>query len=558
MADPFYISNILGLSLALSLLTGYIIHYFHVPKVTGYLILGVLLGPFGIELITHNDIDKLRFIYEVALGLIVFSIGGEFKISRFRKMGRRILTISFLEISFTFLFITFLVSCLGKPLSFALLLGIIGIATAPAATLLVLREFDSEGPVTSHILILVGINNLVCLILFRLIFPLTKIVDGSTVTFSFNQAFVLPFCEVVGSLIIGFCLGLIVILGENYLHKKAEVLTLIIATIVMGIEIGLFFHLSPLLINLTLGSAVANLSREYKSLIENIKIIDLPFYMIFFVLAGASLHLDLIPLVGKIGLGYIGGRIAGKLLGIYIGSRRVQAPESVSHYGGIGMLSQAGIAIGLCFMVAKEDPVNGPAITSTILFSVIIFEFLGPILLRWVIIKAGEVKLINIIYKKGPFSFREFIATRLRQIFGLFPREVTQEEGPLRVKHVMRTQVEKIPEDTPFDQILKIIEHSRYNQFPVISDKGNFIGLIAFQEIRDSLYDETIRHLIVAKDLAIPPKVTVTTDTTLDDALQRFTFKDVDFIPVVDKNEPEHLVGILTQRDVLAAFRKKE
>ena len=271
MADPFYISNILGLSLALSLLTGYIIHYFHVPKVTGYLILGVLLGPFGIELITHNDIDKLRFIYEVALGLIVFSIGGEFKISRFRKMGRRILTISFLEISFTFLFITFLVSCLGKPLSFALLLGIIGIATAPAATLLVLREFDSEGPVTSHILILVGINNLVCLILFRLIFPLTKIVDGSTVAFSFNQAFVLPFCEVVGSFIIGFCLGLIVILGENYLHKKAEVLTLIIATIVMGIEIGLFFHLSPLLINLTLGSAVANLSREYKSLIENIK-----------------------------------------------------------------------------------------------------------------------------------------------------------------------------------------------------------------------------------------------------------------------------------------------
>ena len=126
------------------------------------------------------------------------------------------------------------------------------------------------------------------------------------------------------------------------------------------------------------------------------------------------------------------------------------------------------------------------------------------------------------------------------------------------VKHVMRTQMETIHEDAPFDKILKFIEHSRYNQFPVVSNDGNFIGLIAFQEIRDSLYDETIRHLIIARDLSIPPKVTVSANTPLGDALQKFTLTDGDFIPVVDNEDKNRLVGILRQQDALAAFRKKE
>ena len=557
MAELFHISNILGLSLVLSILAGYLIHYLHIPKVTGYLILGILLGPFGMELLTHEDINQLRFVSEVALGLIVFSIGGEFKISRFRKIGHQILVISFLEIFLTLLGVFILVVWVEKNFTLALLLGVIGIATAPAATLLVLREFDSEGPVTHHVLILVGINNLFCLILFRLIFPLVKIVDSPTLGFSGQQAFFWPFFEVIGSLAIGFFLGLIVILGENRLQKKNEFLTLILATIVIGIGIGAFFNLSSLLINLALGSTVANLSGDYKNVVNQIKSVDLPFYIIFFLLAGASLHLDLLPSAGKIGFAYIVGRIVGKLLGIYLGARKIQAPKTVRLYGGLGMLAQAGIAIGICQIITKEDPLHGSIITSTVLSSVILFELLGPVLLRWAIIKSGEVKLINIIYKKGGFPLKDFIAARIRQIFGLFPLKVGQENGVLLVKHVMRTQVETIPEDAPFDQILKFIEHSQYNQFPVVNRHGNFIGLISFQEIRDSLYDESIRNLIIARDLAIPPKVTVSTDTALDQTLQKFTFKDVDFIPVIDIDNPKHLVGILTQRDVLAAFRRK-
>jgi Kef-type K+ transport system membrane component KefB/predicted transcriptional regulator len=558
MPDLFHISNILGLSLALALIVGYLIHYLRVPKVTGYLILGIALGPFGIGFINHEDIGQLRFISEVALGLIVFSIGGEFQISRFRKMGRRILTISLLEICLTLLCVSMLVLCLGESFAIALLLGIIAIATAPAATVLVLREFDSEGPVTNHILILVGLNNLACIVLFRLFFPLVKTAQESAAALSVFNVLLWPFCEVVGSLAIGFCLALIVILGEHRLQKKSEFLTLLLATIVMGIGIGIFFHLSPLLINLTLGATVANLCRDHKTAMEQIRAVDLPFYIVFFILAGASLHLDLIPSVGMIGIAYIGGRIVGKLLGVYLGAQRVQAPESVRHFGGVGMLAQAGIAIGLCLLIAEECSGYGSVITSTVLSSVVFFELLGPVLLRRSLIKSGEVKLINIIYKKGSFSFREFMSTRIGQVFGLIPRKVAEGKEALMVKHVMRTQMEIINEEAPFDQILKFIEHSRYNQFPVISSDGKFIGLIAFQEIRDSLYDETIRHLIIARDLAIPPEVTVSAKTPLEDALKEFTLTEGDLIPVVDNEDKDRLVGILRQQDALAAFGKKE
>ena len=554
---PHY-SIIVGLGLFSALLLGYLIHYFHVPKVTGYLILGILLGPFCFELINAEDINQLHFISEVALGLIVFSIGCEFNASQFRKIGRRIILIYLLDISFTFLAITGLVLCLGKSLSFAVLLGIIGIATAPAATLLVVREFDSEGPVTHHLLILVGINNLICLILFILFFPLIKIVNDPAVIFSLSEGLLWPVCEIVVSLAIGLCLGFVVVLGERHLHRKNELLTLLFAMIIIGIGLGFFFRVSSLLINLTLGCAVANFCREYKNLLDQVKSIDLPFYIIFFLLAGSSLHLDLIPSVGTIGLAYIGGRTAGKVLGVYFGARRVDAPETVYHYGGLGMLSQAGIAIGLCLIIAKEAPVMGSIINSTVLSSVIIFELFGPVLLRWAIIKSGEVKLINIIYKREPSPFWESIAIRMRQIFGLSPSKTSPEGGPLTVKHVMRTQVETIQEDIPFDQILKFIEHSRYNQFPVVDRDGIFVGLIAFQEIRDSLYDESIRNLIIAKDLASSPKITVSTDTALDQALAKFSLKDVDFIPVVNSEGLGKLVGILTQRDVLAAFQVKK
>jgi CBS domain-containing protein len=209
-------------------------------------------------------------------------------------------------------------------------------------------------------------------------------------------------------------------------------------------------------------------------------------------------------------------------------------------------------------IVGQEFDRIGPTVTSTVLASVVVFEIAGPILLRWVLIKSGEVKLISILYRPEDFPFGEFIITRMKHLLGLFSHKEGYNHGPLLVKHLMRTQVETISEETPFEQILKVIEHSRYNQFPVVDREEKFTGLIAFQEIRDSLYDETVRNLIIAKDLAVLPKVTVTPESTLESALEQFTLLDVDFIPVIDGQKSGRLVGMLTQRDVLSAFRERK
>ena len=404
MADLSHTITVLALGLAAALLLGSLVHYARLPKVTAYVVLGIILGPFGARLISPEDIAAYRIVTDFALGLIVFSIGGEFKIGRFRKMGKRIFIVCFFEIFLTLLFVTALVFSIKHDFIFALLLGIIGIATAPAATLLVLREFDSEGPVTNIILILVGINNLVCLGLFRLVFPFVQMVDDPAIAFSVTSLFLWPLGSVMGSLAIGVFLGLLLVFGEGKLRGKGELLTLLFATIAGGIGIGAFLGLSPLLINLALGCSVSNLSRDFKSLINHLKSIDIPFYIMFFVIAGASLHLDLLPAVGMIGLAYVVGRTAGKVLGVYLGAGRISAPKTVRNYGGVGILAQAGIAIGLCMVVEQHFKNIGPIITSTVLAAVVLFEISGPIVLRWVLIKSGEVKTYKFSVSPPSFS----------------------------------------------------------------------------------------------------------------------------------------------------------
>jgi len=362
----------------------------------------------------------------------------------------------------------------------------------------------------------------------------------------------------VGSVVLGIALGSLVIYGEDKVRRRNELLTLVFVVIITGIGLGAFLPVSALIINLALGCTVTNLSRDYNSLINHLKSVDLPFYIMFFVLAGASLHLDLLPTVGIIGVAYVVGRTLGKILGVYVGGLHIRAPETVRKFGGLGILAQAGIAIGLCMIVEHEFKYIGKTITSTVLASVVVFEIAGPILLRWVLLKSGEVKLINFLYRPTGFSLGEFIVTRLKQVLGLFSQHDTHNRGPLLVKHLMRSQIETIAEDTPFDQILKVIEHSRYNQFPVVDKEEKLAGMIAFPEIRDLLYDEAVRNLIIAKDLAVPPKIMLPPDTTLEQALEQFRKTDVDFIPVVEDTESGKLMGMLTQRDVLAAFREKK
>ena len=565
----FMISTLyLGALLILCLMMGRFVSHFRVPKVTGYLLAGILLSPSAINIFSNvlsqridGSICELRFLCDLALGLIAFSIGGEFQNERFKKMGKKIITISICETFATF----FLVFCslffFTTNLPVAICLGILAIATAPAATLLVLREYDSEGVVTNSLLLLTGLNNFICLTLFTICFPaVIALSHGESST-----TFILTIFSSLGSMLVslaaGFILGFLLSVFEKRITKANELIVLTVGTIILGIGLAQMLNVSPLLVNLVMGATVINIAKKGKMLFEELKRIDLPIYAAFFALSGASLHWDLLSVVGGVGVLYVAGRVAGKVLGVFYGAVQARASQSLKRYGGCGLLAQAGVALGLALLIEDRDQKLGEVVSTTIFSTVIVFEILGPLAVRWSIVKSGEVKVIKLIHRDEgtPFrdTFREIIL-RLRHSLGIPVWKSKQFTGEVLVEHVMRTHVEVIHEETHLDQILKVIEHSRYNLFPVVNEIGEFTGMISFQDIRDVLYDGIMKDLVIAKDVANPAGPFIHSKATINEALDLFELEKTDLLPVIDDRETKHLMGILTQRDVLAVFKGKK
>ncbi|MBW2553824.1 MAG: cation:proton antiporter [Deltaproteobacteria bacterium] len=565
----FMISTLyLGALLILCLMMGRFVSHFRVPKVTGYLLAGILLSPSAINIFSNvlsqridDSICELRFLCDLALGLIAFSIGGEFQNERFKKMGKKIITISICETFATF----FLVFCslffFTTNLPVAICLGILAIATAPAATLLVLREYDSEGVVTNSLLILTGLNNFICLTLFTICFPtVIALSHGES-----SSTFILTLFSSLGSMLVslaaGFILGFLLSVFEKRITKANELIVLTVGTIILGIGLAQMLNVSPLLVNLVMGATVINIAKKGKMLFEELKRIDLPIYAAFFALSGASLHWDLLSVVGGVGVLYVAGRVAGKVLGVFYGAVQARASQSLKRYGGCGLLAQAGVALGLALLIEDRDQKLGEVVSTTIFSTVIVFEILGPLAVRWSIVKSGEVKVIKLIHRDEgtPFrdTFREIIL-RLRHSLGIPVWKSKQFTGEVLVEHVMRTHVEVIHEETHLDQILKVIEHSRYNLFPVVNEIGEFTGMISFQDIRDVLYDGIMKDLVIAKDVANPAGPFIHSKATINEALDLFELEKTDLLPVIDDRETKHLMGILTQRDVLAVFKGKK
>jgi len=556
----------LGVLLICCLIMGRFVSHMRIPKVTGYLLAGVILSPYIINIFSgtiaqkvYASIDELRFIIELALGLIAFSIGGEFQHERFKKIGNRAIIISLWEGLITLLLVFLFLIVFTKNIDLSICLAILAIATAPAATILVLREYDSEGVVTNSLIILTGLNNFICLTVFTLCFPIISLSQGASFT-----PFIFPFLSSLGSILlslaVGFTLGFFLSLFENRITKVNELMVIAIGFIILGIGLAHILSVSPLLVNLVMGVTVINLAKRGSSLFEEIKRIDLPIYAAFFALSGASIHWELLPAVGGVGILYITGRILGKVFGVAFGVTQAKATPNLKKYGGVGLLAQAGVVLGLAMLVKDKDPELGEVVSTTILSTVIFFEILGPLAVRWSIVKSGEVKIIKLIHRDEGVPFRaslKEIINRFRLSLGIPEWKSKEFTGEVLVEHVMRTHFEVIHEDAHFDQILKIIERSRYNIFPVVNQKGEFTGMISFQDIRDVLYDGVMENLIIAKDIANPTVPFIDSKATINEALDMFEKEKIDLLPVIDDIKSKKLLGIITQRDLLAVFQKE-
>lgn len=381
----------LGVILVVGLIGGKIARMFKLPNVSGYLVAGLLLGPSFFKFVSAQDIDSFTVISEVALAIIAFSIGSEFIIKDMRKLGKSVIVITLLEVIGA-IGVVFSIMYFGfkQPFAFSIVIASMSAATAPAATLLVIRQYRANGPLTRTILPVVALDDVFGIMAFGIAMSLARLSMGNTSN-TLLQMLKQPLIEIVGSLALGAALGVVLTWIAQRASDRDELQGISLAAIALATGLSNYLGLSPLLTNIMMGTMLVNLMPTSARVFGSVNDFASPVYVLFFTLAGASLDLSILLSVGAMGIAYIFARAGGKMLGAAVGAKMVKAPETVSKYLGLALLSQGGVSIGLSVLVRQMLPEYSVAITTIIMFSVLIYEVSGPIFAKIAIEKAGEI-----------------------------------------------------------------------------------------------------------------------------------------------------------------------
>ncbi len=386
-------STILSLAgaMAIGLLMTRLMKLIRLPNVTGYLIAGLLVGPYCLNWLGTGSFSGLSVITEVALGFIAFSIGGEFKIPHMKQIGTRAIVVTFSQ-SLTAMILVGAGLFLARfPMPVVLSLSAIAAATAPAATLLVVRQYKAQGPVTSTLLPVVAMDDAVCLIAYAVCSAVARTLSSGG-DLSMRSMFLNPLLEIFLSLTLGFAIGGILALCIRFFKSRANRLCLVLTAVFLGAALSSLWNLSSLLVCMMIGAAMVNLSKEANKVLEGTDRWTPPLYELFFVISGAELELSVLPSVGLLGILYILLRSAGKYFGAWAGARWTRMDPNVRKYLGITLLPQAGVAIGLAQLSMSDLPAYGNMIRAVILCATLVYELIGPVLTKIALTKAGEIR----------------------------------------------------------------------------------------------------------------------------------------------------------------------
>ncbi|MEO8127272.1 MAG: cation:proton antiporter [Bryobacteraceae bacterium] len=387
----------LGVILVFALLAGHLVKFVRIPEVTGYILAGVAVGPSLLGWITHDNLSSLEVFSEVALGLILFSIGSVFELSRFREIGKRAAIITATESLLAATIVAGGMLFAGQPWPVAILLGAISMETAAASTLMVMRECNSKGTLTEILTGVIALNNICCLVFFSLAAAVVDLSakSGSNMGLgrSLYQSIFPLIWQLVGSVALGFLIGVVLSMWASHVKEQGETLILMAGAVLLCVGFAQWLELSPLIASLAVGATMVNLSARSRRLFESLSRTDPPLYAIFFVIAGADLNLALLPTLGVLGAVYVLGRAAGKLVGTHYAARFAGLSGKTQKVMGLAMLSQAGLAIGLVLVTTERFPDIGPTITTIVLASVAMFELVGPLGARFALEKSGEVRV---------------------------------------------------------------------------------------------------------------------------------------------------------------------
>ena len=372
---------------------GKVATYFRLPNVTGYLIGGLIMGPSLLNILSAESIDSLGIISQVALGFIAFTIGLSFKVNYFKRVGWTPVVIAFFEATLAVLFVQIALVIAGFELSLAIVLGAIAAATAPAATVMVIKQYKAKGPVTDTLLSVVAIDDAIALILFGFAAAIAQTLLGTNVSSNLLMTILSPVLEILFALVLGAVVGFILKYVLMQFTTRGGRLSILIGGVFLITGLAAYFGISELLANMAGGVVLTNISLDAQRMDEMTDYITPPIYMAFFVISGARLQLSILPTIGLLGIIYIVFRVIGKMTGAYIGARVMNASKDIQKYLGPMLIPQAGVAIGLTSVAEQLVPEHAGEITAVVLVGTLIYELVGPVLTKISLEKAGETNV---------------------------------------------------------------------------------------------------------------------------------------------------------------------
>ena len=381
----------LAIMLFAGLLFGRLLKLVKLPNVTGYLIAGSVLGPFVTKILTAEQVESLSVISNMALSFIAFTVGLSFKRSYFKRVGMTPVVIALLEALVAVFLVQGALIAAGFDVAFSIVLGAIAAATAPAATIMVIKQYGAKGPVTDTLMAVVAIDDAVALVAFGFAVSIAGVISGNgggNIFLSILQ----PLWQVFLSLLIGAVMGVLFKIPLRFFKKSGNRLIIIIGFVFMTSALATLCGVSELLACMALGSVFCNISTESDSINDLCDFFTPPLFELFFVVSGAGLDVSVLPQIGVMGAIYVVVRCVGKYLGAFIGAKIMKAPDAVAKYIGPTLIPQAGVAIGLTIVAQSVVPHYAAQVRAVILCGTLIYELVGPAITKITLKKAGEIQ----------------------------------------------------------------------------------------------------------------------------------------------------------------------
>ncbi len=378
------------------------------PRISGYIIVGMLLSPSVLNVIPSQLIrEDLSVITDIALGVVAYLIGGSLSIERLKKLGKNIVTITPFEALGAWIFVTLLILSLGhfvikfdisNPnfyqtyLPMAIIIGAISCPTAPAAIMAIIHEYRAKGPLTTTLLGVVALDDAFAIISFAIATSIAAVLIIGVKALSLYQMFIIPILDIAGSLLLGAGFGFALLYMSRFAKTKKTLLVTVLGMIMLSVGATKALGISSLLANMAVGFVVVNKMRSSEKMFTVINDIEDIVFAMFFTLAGAHFDLGVVKSAGILALLIVIGRFSGKFIGAKIGAVVSHAPAMIRKYLGFGLLPKAGVTIGLVLLVQQNSvfSVIKVIMVNAILASVIINELIAPPLTKYALFKAGE------------------------------------------------------------------------------------------------------------------------------------------------------------------------